>query len=210
MDSKQKKILHIRPIEHQQGFTIMELLVVIFMMAIIASLFVANYAGTRGPRNLRIAQNQLISNLRKYQSYTLSSRNAPTGNPARFYVIRFSNADLTTYTVQVIDNTTPATIVNTETFTLPSGITFSASAPFVVQQPIGSSNVNASCVQVGFLLPFSKTYMDRTCSLQTISDSPAELDVLKNSRLTITLRDSATSASRAVEINAVTGSILPQ
>jgi len=202
-----RRASNLRP---QAGFTIIELLVVIFMMSIIATLFVANYAGTRGPRNLRIAQNQLISNLRKVQSYTLSARNSPNGLPARFYVVKFSTLSPESYTIQVIDNSTPSSIIDTETVSLPQGITLAVSSPLLVEQPIGQTPSSSSCVQVGFLLPFSRTYMSKTCGLGSVADSPAELDVLKNSLLTVALVDSASNTTRRVQVNAVTGAITPQ
>ena len=193
-----------------KGFTIIELLVVLFMMGVLSTLFVANYNATRGPRNLRIAQNELVSNLRKVQGYTLSSRNSPSGNPAHFYVIKFSTITPNQYIVQIIDNTTPATAVTTETILLPQGVTFASNNAFSVQQPIDGAAVSATCVQVGFSLPFSKTYMDKNCTLNTVADSPAQLDVLKNSLLTITLFNASTNTTRQVLVNAVTGAITPQ
>ena len=56
------------------GFTLIEMIVTIAILAVLLSLLSANFDGTADQRNLAAAKSLLISNLHKMQSYALSSR----------------------------------------------------------------------------------------------------------------------------------------
>src|SRR4051812_25570648 len=87
------------------GFTLIELMVVVGIMGLITGIFLINFNRLQGPRNLKIAQNQLITDIRRIQSYTLSSRNvSTTGQPARYYIIKFETQSPASYKIQAIDN----------------------------------------------------------------------------------------------------------
>lgn len=192
----------------QKGFTLTELLVVIFMMSLLATLFVANYNALRGPRNLRIAQNELVSNLRKAQSYTLSGRNNTNNNATKYYLLKFNICSVSpcSYTVQVIDSTQPNVITNLEVVSLPPGITIPTLA---LEQPAGASAVLVNCVQVAFSVPFSKIYVDSTCNFENLYSSPATLNTLSNARAEVGLsRDTINNGY--VLTNGVTRAITPE
>ncbi len=192
----------------QKGFTIMELLVVIFVIGTIASLFIANYAGLRGPRNLKIAQNELVTHIRKIQSYTLSAQNTTTGVPAHFYVMKFDTSTPTSYKIQTIDNSPVPVIVDSEIITLPRGIRFRTANPFAIQQNGVGTFVNYPCVQIAYALPFGKMYADGTCAMQTQAASSAKLDIIDNAIVQVVLENTTGATTNMVEINAITGAVI--
>src|SRR5580693_7158971 len=109
----------------EHGFTLIEMLVVISIMGLLAAMFIANFVAFRGPRDMQIATNQLVTNLREIQSYTLSSRNSPaTGKPVIYYMMEL-NAAGTSYQIQSIDSdyTFESAIQN---INLPNDITIAA------------------------------------------------------------------------------------
>src|SRR6185503_16987718 len=131
----------------EQGFTIIEMLVVIAIFGTMATLVVANYAGLRGPRNLKISENELVSTIRKYQSYTLSSRNLPNGKAVKFYILKFSSDTPNGYTVQAVDSDNTF-IPELETVTYQSGIGYgNLRNPFILTDGLGNSIPPASCTR---------------------------------------------------------------
>src|SRR5438105_10754499 len=109
--------------KRQSGFTLIELLVVIFIMGLLAGLLTLNLAGQRVARNIQIAQNQLVSNIRKIQGYTLSSRNVSQNQPAEYYVMKFDLANPYQYTIQAIYNVgSSPTLANVEVIKFPTDI----------------------------------------------------------------------------------------
>ena len=118
----------------EQGFTLIELIVVVAILGIVLGLVTVNIAGQRNARNLNIAQNELISNIRKIQSYTLSARNVFGNQPASYYVMKFDLANPTQYTIQsMYDVTVSPKIRDIETINLPKGITFSGINPIQIK-----------------------------------------------------------------------------
>ncbi len=200
----------------QHGFTLIEMLTVIGIMGLVAGIFVVNFAAFRGPRNLRIATNELVSNLRKIQSYTLSSRNSPSGLPVKYYLLKLSNAagSETSYQIQSI-NSDYSFSENIETINLPEGIAVrtDASSPqgLQLEQPIGGNTTYPTCMQVAFSLPFSRVYLDGSCSIDGSLTSPIrdpiQLVDWANSKLTVVLMDTGTNTTSTIIINGISGAI---
>lgn len=192
-------------LKNQKGFTIIELLVVLAIMGLFLGAVLVNYARTRGPRNLRIAQNEMVTNIRKVQSYVLSSRNTSEG-PVKYYVLKFDEENPTQYILQAVQQDYANFSNAVETFNLPTGITISA---IDTQQPYGSSTVDSRCAQIAFSLPFNKMFLDTTCDISGASNSvirdQGALDNLDNSLATITMLDSQSNTTRSVIINGVSG-----
>lgn len=156
------------------GFTLIELMVVLVIFVLIAGVILANYAGLRTARNLKIAQNELVSNLRKIASYTLSSRAINGTQAVQYYLLKLDAQVPDKYTIEAIYDVTssPKLAANVETINLPQGIKFSAVAPFVIDRPdpniefpntippTGSKDVTAAngnttpCALVAYKLPF--------------------------------------------------------
>ncbi len=192
------------------GFTIIELLVVLSIMGLFIAAVLVNFAGTRGQRNLRIAQNELATNVRKVQSYVLSSRDTSAG-PVKYYVLKFDTANASQYVLQAVQHDVTVFTSPVETFDLPKGITINA---LDTQLPYGSSTIATSCAQLAFALPFNKMYLDTTCTISGASNSLIRdqgiLDNLDNGLVTITLRDSQSNTTKSVIINGVSGVVTTQ
>lgn len=205
---------------YKSGFTLVELLVVISIMATLTGLFLVNFAGLRGPRNLRIAQNELVTNIRKIQSYTLSARDVSLDLAARYYILRLRTGQ-GTYEIQAVGvnkiTGTPTYYDGSsaaqpfiETLRMPTGITVNSLA---LKNAAGTTiNPVPQCVQIGFALPFAKTYIEynavsTSCNFSTITTNAATLDAKANHTLTITLRDQASNTNRVVVVRGVTGVI---
>ena len=149
-------------------------MVVLVIFATITGIVLANYAGLRTARNLKIAQNELVTNLRKISSYTLSSRAINGSQAVQFYLLKLDTQAPGKYTIEAIYDvtTSPKLAAEIETIYLPQGIQFSSIAPFVIDRPdpnidfpntippTGSLDVSAlngnisSCALVAYKLPF--------------------------------------------------------
>lgn len=138
------------PSDGAYGFTLVELLVVLFIMGIIAGTVIANFAGSRDSRNLHIAMNELLTNIRKVQSYSLSSRTLPGGKSVEYYVIKFDTQQPNQYVIEAIYNvkSPPAQVQDIETINLPAGITL-GNFLYVNSQ-------NTGCLLLAFKAPFAQ------------------------------------------------------
>ena len=195
--------------KRQLGFTLIELIVVIAIMVAMATLFIANYNGTRAERNLKIAQSQMVTNIRKTQSYILSARNVnPSSSiPAKYYVLKF-DTNASNYLIQSVDTNYNLNSA-LETLSLPQGITISAI------QSVTADNITTtpSTVQLAYASPYAKlyTYAATDCtsynSLVTAVQDPGCLLTLADRKTTVTLRDAGSSATKTVIIYGVTGKV---
>jgi prepilin-type N-terminal cleavage/methylation domain-containing protein len=188
------------------GFTLIELIVVIALFAVLATLIMVNYAGTRGARNLKIAENQMVTNIRKTQSYVLSARNI-NGSPAKFYAVKF-DLNASSYVIQSVD-TNYAFNATLETISLPQGITISS----IVDTNSGGTASSRSTVQLAYATPYAKlyTYSSADCLAQgsflAAIQNPACLLTLTDRRVAVTLRDNSSAATRTVTVYGVTGKV---
>jgi hypothetical protein len=155
---------------------------------------------------LKIGQNELTTNIRKAQSYLLSSRDISANNSARFYLVRFAPGVTGSYTLDGIN----ASYVYTsaiETFNLPQGITISQ-----VEVDSGSGYSTVTCAQIVFNAPFGKVYINliAPCSseLTTTLIDPAQLVTYANRKARITLRNT-TGQTKTVEIKGISGTVIP-
>ncbi len=64
----------------QLGFTLAEMIVSVFILALLASIIIANYRAGQKQVNLQNAVNQLASDLRLAQNYTLAGKEEASGN----------------------------------------------------------------------------------------------------------------------------------
>lgn len=152
------------------GFTVIELLVVLVIMGIIMSVIVANIAGQRTNQKLRIAQNELVTNLRKIQSYALSSRNIQGNQSVQYYLMKIDLNNPRQYTIQAMyDVDSSPKLVDIETVQLPQGIRFALLEPIKITRPASvipaeqKPSYPSGCALVAFRLPFAKIYFTDGC-----------------------------------------------
>ncbi len=211
------------------GFTIIELLVVISIMAVMLLLFTVNLPGQRVDRNLNIAQNELVTNLRKAQSYTLSARQLPNGQYGEFFLLKFDGATAQSrqvYTLQAIYNAsatpTPPGLVSVESYTLPPGVQVSSTPVTITMEDSTVPHVQAAgCSLLGFSAPFAQVYFNAGCvsnNFQSGDDYANILNYVVNtsgyntttdSYAVITLADSSGLNIRQVMVRGVSGIICP-
>lgn len=219
------------------GFTLMELLVVLLIMGTLFSFVVVNIGGKKGARNIKLAQSQLVSDIRKVQSYTLSSRNIPSGQPTQYYLIKFDMNYPDRYFIQAIydKDTAPGgngRLVTLETIPFPQGVKFDIGAippnyPIKVTRPINPppnmNFISTDCGLLAFKAPFAKTYMSIGCHVN-LAPEPYVIEITddysqivnfngedntssKNSTMTITLKENQSNQTKTITIQASNGLI---
>jgi len=155
------------------GFTIIELLVVIAIMGTMTGLILVNFAGQRSNRNIKIAQNELVSNLRRAQSNTLSSKNIYGSVTAQYYLLKFDSSKPKEYTIQAMyDVSSAPKLVDIETIKLPQGIRLAASGPVTITSNVLNPSGPFTCFTASFKTPFAKTYLGFGCT-----NSPPNISV---------------------------------
>lgn len=157
------------------GFTLMELMVVVAIMVILATVLVLNLAGQRAKRDVTIAANQLVTDLRQAQSNTLSARRLADNSAPQYYLVRFNLATPTQYSVLAMYNVSnpPQQLQQVQTVTLPSDVRIAAiSASMAPIQIFRSGGIFPStqnipgddtCALVAFAAPFGKTILNAGC-----------------------------------------------
>lgn len=144
------------------GFTAIELMVVVAIIAVMAGLVIADYNSQRSERTLRIAQNELVTNVRKVQSYSLFSQSLANNKPAQYFVLKFSTSTPDRYYIQAISDVSSAPTLHTiETVLLPSRVKISGIS---LTSPIWSPSVGPSCALLAFKSPYAKLYASSSCN----------------------------------------------
>ncbi len=206
------------------GFTLIELLVVLAIMAVILGLVIIDFSKYRPERDLKIAQNELVTNIRKVQSYSLFSRNVGSVKPAQYYVVKFAISTPDRYFIQAITDATSAPKLNeAETVLLPKNIVLDTNSPLTITRPVVPLSVSPTCVLVSFKSPFGRTYMNYPCditfppfqstdSYRQIMDhinNVANVSVSVDTDLVITLKAKNSTSTKKVLVKGVTGLVCP-
>lgn len=194
----------------QSGFTLIELLVVVSILALFYGLIVANFSVWRGPQSIKVAANELATNINKLHSYSLSARSI-NGTPANYYIVQFNTGTAnTSYPIQAIAATTPTpTFINpVETIRFP-GLVYVKQLDYTNQ---AGTVTTPACVQVVFSLPYGRTYIDPSCSFNSGSTSKllGELDSLTNTKLSIILGRPGIPDTKTITVDAATGRVQTQ
>jgi prepilin-type N-terminal cleavage/methylation domain-containing protein len=155
------------------GFTLIELMVVISIMVILATTLIINLAGQRSSRDVRIAENQLVTNIRKVQSYTLSARSLPGGQDVQYYVLKFNLSTPDRYTIQAVYNVNASPqMQDIETVLLPPNIIIASTTANTSAISISRSlnpttqtlQSSPLCALIAFAAPFGKVIFNDGCS----------------------------------------------
>ncbi len=226
-----------REVQSQKGFTLIELIVVLAIMGVMAGAMVLNLNVNRAQRDIKIAQSQLVTNIRKVQSYTLSSRAASSGQSVQYYLMKFDFTKPTQYEIQAMYNvkSSPQYLIRTETISLPPGIRFATSSAAVVKrQNDPTTQTPSSCALVAFALPFAKTFINDGCSPNSPSSYPYSINaaddykkiinfvnnidcsidpigcsISSDSKITLTLINNTGTINKKVLLNGITGLVCP-
>ncbi len=200
---------------------------VISILGIMSIMVTVNLPGLRVDRNLNIAQNELVTNLRRAQSYTLSSHVVPGGQSPQFFILKFdagSQQSRQKYTLQAMYNVTSSPVlVDVENYIMPPGIQVS-STPIRIYAPAGiTPSVQApACGLLAFGSPFAKVYLNAGCNIsnfQPLVDDYANIinyvtnvnnyHTTTDSYAVITLTDAGGTKFRQVMVRGVSGVICP-
>lgn len=191
----------------QSGFTIVELLAVMAIMTLLLGALVIDFSRQRGTRNVLLAKNEIATNLRKVQSYMLSSKNLPTGESVKFYVATFTD-EATSYTIDAVDSNY-VYHPNVETVNMPSLVKIS-NINYAITSKDEPPSPSYNCVQIIFSAPFGKMYTNpgSSCgsSIATVLRDPVQRASLseKTSLIYFSKSDGTGTESR-LEVNPITG-----
>jgi prepilin-type N-terminal cleavage/methylation domain-containing protein len=145
------------------GFTIIELMVTLAIMVSLFTVIITGLAGQRSNRNLQIAVNELVTNLRKLQTNVLVSKGISSSLPAQYYILKIDSTKPNQYTMQAVYNTDVSpTLTDLETVKLPLGVKISGSSPLYVYRT--GYNTSPTCALVGFKAPFAKVLISSSCT----------------------------------------------
>ncbi len=89
----------VKDLKSQAGFTIAELLVGIFIIALISGIFLANYRSADRQAKLNMAAQQVVSDIRMAQNYSLGLREFEGSVPKSGWGARFDTASPNSYTI---------------------------------------------------------------------------------------------------------------
>lgn len=201
------------------GFTLIEMLFVVAILAVFYGLILTNFNKSRTAQNLRNGQNELISHLQQMRSYSLSGRQIGAFSP-KFYIMRIdapgTGANNAQYLLQAIayDNTNNVDVFydgsanpNIETIPLPQTVTVTG----LQLQVKGVAQPNPTCAQVLFSVPYGKTYINENCAnLSSVYNNISALGDRANSKLTITLQRTGSTDQRQIVIYGLSGRIEAQ
>ncbi len=155
-----------------RGFTLMELIVVIAIMGLMATFIVANFAAKRAERDLLIAQNEIITNIRKLQSYSLSSRTLSGGQAVQYYLMKLSTTGTGgQYVMQALYNTSssPRLSAAVETFNLPRSVKIKS---LTVKRNVVPITDTPSCALIAYKLPFAGITLTNSCDFYNFATPP--------------------------------------
>ena len=197
------------PKQTQNGFTLIEMMVVISIMALISTALVIAYGRQGGVRGLKIGQSEMVTNIRKAQSYTLSGRGFATkaGTIApKYYALRFEGGT-NRYILQGIDVENES-IVDLESYSLPSEISIQSVS---VMQGSGKP-VDVKNVSVVYSSPYGKMYAYSSAidgcesELVNVVKNPGCLLSTADRAVQITLTDKQ-GTTKTVTLYGVSGSV---
>ncbi len=185
----------------EQGFTLVELIVVISIMGVISTLVVINFNKQRANRSVTIAQNETITNARKVQSYILSSRNINGSTGVKYYVLTFADGS-PSYTVSAIDKDNNY-VADVETIQLPETV-------YLASLSIDGER-SYKCLQIIFSSPFGQMFMrgESECdsSIVNLLRDPVKLQSMANKTTHIDLTNSYGQVTKSVALYGLSGRI---
>ncbi len=208
-------------IRKRAGFTVIELLVVLSIMMLMVGVFIIDFYRQRNTRDIKIAQNELVTNLRKVQSSALFSTDVGSNNASQYQIVKFSSASPGEYVLQgIADATVAPQLFNLGTVKFPKGVEITAKS---LTGPIWSLPVLSDCTLLAFKSPYGKVYMNNGCAVTTpafqvgdsykklldhVSNNPSQ-SVSTDADLVIQLSKTGSLLTKYVIVKGITGLICP-
>jgi prepilin-type N-terminal cleavage/methylation domain-containing protein len=192
----------------QSGFTLIELIVVISIMLMAFGLVLTGLNQQRIKRSVNIAQNETTTNIRKVQSYMLSSRNIGS-KPVKYYIVQFKE-NATTYTIRAVDSDYTY-YPNVETVRLTDGVVVFDMVLTDRTGLIKSTDQNGQCAQLIFAAPFGKVYMDNTScdsGIIQVLKNPVSMVDMTDAVLDISLKHPNGTLIRTMTINGFSNKVI--
>lgn len=182
----------------QKGFTIIELMVTISIMVILLTVVIANFGTGNQKRNLTIGRNVMMSDIRKAQSLSISSKDISPSHPASSYSITMNkSSNNRSYSLVGKDNSIPA---NQSTIISPTLPTNTYIKTITINKQDGGTIVISNTLNVEFLVPYGRIAMSYDNS------NGKEL----NDIATITLSTADNTKTLDIVVNGVVGTIYTQ
>lgn len=186
----------------QFGFTVTELLVVVVIMVLMATVVVVGWNNQRPNRSLRIAQNETVTQIRKAQSYAVTSRNISAAVSASYYTVRFEVGQ-TSYSINALgaasDDYNYAS--DLETIRLPDGVSISE---LTLYNSLGVAS-SVDCVQIIISAVYGKMYFHNSLSCGSdvvdIVKHPPTMAALPSGNLEIEIVHEQSGSSRTIILN---------
>ena len=139
---------------NQKGFTLMELVVVIFIVGVASSMIVMQYSNSRSAKALFLGAKQITNDVRMAQNYTFGALDAGGANPSGGYGIRFSE-DSNSYIIFADKDSDKArkndSSEDFQTINLPNDVK-------VTSLDVGVDNY--SDIDIVFTSPYGEVYID--------------------------------------------------
>jgi prepilin-type N-terminal cleavage/methylation domain-containing protein len=168
-----------------RGFTLIEMTVSIFIIALISGLFLINYRSAERSSSLSAAAQEMVSNIRSAQNNSLGSKDFKQAIPAGGWGINFDSAS-TTYTIF-------ADVNGDRKYSAGENYQFIKLPPSVVINSINIISAIATTTvanaDIVFLPPDPQTFINKY------------FDADNNTGLRITLRETASNATKVIEVN---------
>lgn len=170
-------------------------------MGILLSVVIANFGNSRQKNNVTYGKNNLVSNLHKIQSFSLSSRDVSLGCPANSYQIVFNTTTTPqTYTVAGTGNSSCSSATTLETVRLPGAVYISNISITRADNTVTTGPSST----VFFTVPYGKVAM-------IYSGGSASIPTKEyNDIMIITLSSSDGSRTANIYVNGITGNITSQ
>lgn len=193
----------------QQGFTLIELVIVIFITGMVAGALVMNFRQGEKHRRVHLMRDSVISALRTAQNYTLAGRQIPpegqsthvrgparclNDNAALSYWVEFTTAN----TFDIMSEDRCGAVIRLERYTAIPQTRFLTNNAFNLT--VGSTSTNSNTLAIRFLPPFG--VMSATA---TANPLPAGFNAFVSSTITVEFQDG--SRQRMINIDGISGRI---
>lgn len=150
--------------EKQKGFTLLELIIMTFIMLLMASLMIANFRHGEQRKRVNLARDTVVSAIRFAQNQTLAGKQIPRDNTAVLvrgtrcgtdnsilsYWLEFTAAT----TISVMAQDTCNAVIRISTYNLPDKTIFAAANPYQGDL-ITTGQFASSTAAIRFAAPFA-------------------------------------------------------